>query len=209
MRALVLVDLQNDFMPGGALEVPRGDEVVATANRLARAFELVVATQDWHPPNHGSFASQHRGSQPSETIELNGLDQILWPDHCVEGTPGADFHPDLNRSLLDEIIRKGTDPGVDSYSAFFDNARRRSTGLDDLLRGREVGQLYLLGLATDYCVKFSVLDAVDLGFDTSVVVDGCRGIDLRPGDAERALDAMRAAGAKIVMSDGILAGRGS
>ncbi|MHC4199536.1 MAG: bifunctional nicotinamidase/pyrazinamidase, partial [Planctomycetota bacterium] len=131
MRALILVDLQNDFCPGGGLAVPEGDRVIPVANGLVPAFDLVVATQDWHPADHGSFASNHEGKKPGDVIDLGGLEQILWPDHCVQGTPGAEFHPDLERGRIAEVFRKGTDPAVDSYSAFFDNARRRSTGLAD------------------------------------------------------------------------------
>ena len=201
MRALIVVDLQNDFMPGGALAVPEGDAVVPVANRVASNFDLVVASQDWHPANHGSFASQHPGSKPGGRIELNGLDQVLWPDHCVEGTDGAAFHRDLSTDRFAQVFRKGTDPGIDSYSTFFDNAHRRSTGMADYLRGRGVEEVYLLGLATDYCVKFSALDAVDCGFKARVIEDGCRGIDLHPGDVHKAIEEMRQAGVEIVTSD--------
>jgi nicotinamidase/pyrazinamidase len=200
MQALVLVDLQNDFCPGGALAVPDGDRVIPLVNRLQRGFPLVVATQDWHPPDHGSFAASHRGKRPGEVIELAGLEQILWPVHCVAGTPGAALHPDLACERIAHLIRKGTERDLDSYSALFDNAKRRSTGLAEYLRQRNVGEIYLCGLATEYCVKFSALDAVTLGFRTHVVADACRGIDLRPGDAARALDDMRAAGVDVVQS---------
>lgn len=195
MTALLLVDLQNDFMPGGALAVPQGDEVVEVANRLTPEYNLVVATQDWHPANHGGFASQHPGKKPGDTIDLHGVEQILWPDHCVQGAPGASFHSALDVARIQHVVRKGTAAAVDSYSAFFDNARRNSTGLADLLHGRGVGELHVMGLATDYCVLFSVLDALDLGFRVRVIPEGCRGIDLHPGDVDRALEKMRAAGA--------------
>ncbi len=195
MIALLLVDLQNDFMPGGALAVPQGDEVVDVANRLTPDHDLVVATQDWHPADHRGFASQHPGKKPGDTIDLHGVDQILWPDHCIQRTPGASFHSALDIAHVQHVIRKGTDAAVDSYSAFFDNARRKSTGLADLLRGRGVDELHVMGLATDYCVLFSVLDALDLGFRVRVIPEGCRGIDLNPGDVDRALEKMRAAGA--------------
>ena len=201
MRALIVVDLQNDFMPGGALAVPSGDEVVVIANRLMSRFSLVLATQDWHPPNHGSFASQHVGCKPGDVIELGGLRQVLWPDHCVQDTLGAEFHPDLSRVAIDKIFQKGVDPEIDSYSTFFDNAHRRSTGLGDYLREQSIDEVYLLGLATDYCVKFSALDAVTEGFRTVVVEDGCRGIDLNAGDIDRAFQEMREAGAQILTSD--------
>jgi nicotinamidase/pyrazinamidase len=199
-RALVLVDLQYDFMPGGALAVPHGDETVPVAQRLMPKFATVVATQDWHPPNHGSFAVNHPGRKPYEVIELGGLPQVLWPVHCVQGSHGAELHADLDRSRITEVFRKGTDPEIDSYSGFFDNGHRKSTGLDDWLRRRGITELYVLGLATDYCVKFTTLDACALGYSVTLVVDGCRGIDLKPGDIDRAIDEMRAAGAKILES---------
>ena len=200
MSALILVDLQNDFMPGGALAVPDGDAVIPVANRLARSFGLVVATQDWHPPGHGSFASQHTGKTPGDTVELDGLRQELWPDHCVQGTPGAELHADLDASRIRRVFQKGTDPRIDSYSTFFDNAHRKSTGLADYLKEKGVSEVDLMGLATDFCVKFSVLDAVELGFQVRVIQDGCRGIDLQAGDVSRAIDEMKTAGAVIVSS---------
>ena len=200
MSALILVDLQNDFMPGGALAVPDGDAVIAVANRLVQSFDLVVATQDWHPPGHGSFASQHRGKNPGDTVELDGLRQELWPDHCVQGTSGAELHADLDVRRITRVFQKGTDSRIDSYSTFFDNAHRKSTGLADYLKQKGVSEVYLMGLATDYCVKFSVLDAVELGFQANVIQDGCRGIDLQAGDVSKAIDEMKTAGAVIVSS---------
>jgi nicotinamidase/pyrazinamidase len=201
-QALILVDLQNDFMPGGALAVREGDLVVPVANALRARFDLVVATQDWHPPNHGSFASNHPGAKPGDLGELGGLPQVYWPDHCVQGTHGSWFHRDLDLSGV-TIFRKGTDPGIDSYSAIYDNGHRKATGLGDFLRGHEVRETVILGLATDYCVKFTVRDARQLGFEVVVVEDGCRGVDLVSGDSERAFDAMRAAGARILRSQGV------
>lgn len=201
MDALLVVDVQNDFAPWGALPVPRGDEVVPVANRLIPQFELVVATKDWHPPDHGSFASQHPGRKPFDVIDLAGLEQILWPDHCVQGTPGAEFIAGLQTDSIDRVFYKGIDRQVDSYSGFFDNARRRSTGLDRYLAERSVDRIFIAGLATDYCVKFTALDARSLGLDTHVVLDGCRGIDAQPGDVDAALDEMRRAGVQIVRSD--------
>ena len=198
MDCLLLVDLQNDFMPGGALAVPSGHEVVPVANQLAARFEFVVASQDWHPPQHESFASQHSGRNVGETMQLRGITQVLWPDHCVQGTFGAEFYQGLDQSQVSEVVQKGTDPGIDSYSAFFDNARLRSTGLGNRLREREVDTVYLLGLATDYCVKFSALDAVSLGFRAKVVPEGCRGIELAAGDVKRAWEELRSAGVDIV-----------
>jgi len=200
MRALILVDLQNDFVPGGALPVPGGDEVVPAANRLQEKFELVVATQDWHPPDHGSFAANHPGKNPGDVVELNGLEQILWPVHCVRETEGAAFVPGLNTERIERVFRKGTDPGIDSYSGFFDNGHRKDTGLGDYLRSRDVTEVYVLGLATDYCVKFTALDARMLGFDTFLVEDACRGVNLNPGDVEKAVAEMRSAGVVVVGS---------
>ncbi|MBN2023159.1 MAG: bifunctional nicotinamidase/pyrazinamidase [Pirellulales bacterium] len=200
MKALVLVDIQNDFLPGGALVVRQGDEVVPVANRLMRAFELVVATKDWHPADHLSFASQHPGRRVGDAIDLEGLPQVLWPDHCVADTPGAELAAGLDRTRIHRVFEKGTDRTVDSYSGFFDNGRRRATGLDAYLRERGVDEVFVMGLATDYCVKFTVLDAVGLDLATHVVLDGCRGVELRPGDVERAVEEMLAAGASVVQS---------
>lgn len=198
--ALILVDLQNDFLPGGALAVPDGDAVIPIANEVQRAFDLIVATQDWHPRDHGSFAANHPGKKVGDVVDLNGLSQILWPVHCVQNTRGAEFVAGLRTDRITMVFRKGTDPGIDSYSTFFDNAHRRSTGLDDYLRGHGVREVAILGLATDYCVKFSVLDARELGFDVRVIEDGCRGVNLKPSDSADAIEEMRRAGAAIVTS---------
>lgn len=199
MKALILVDIQNDFCPGGALEVADGDAVVPVANRVRReqAYDLVVATQDWHPPDHGSFAVNHPGKQPGEVIDLNGLPQILWPAHCVQGSPGAEFHPDLEVSTVDRVFRKGTDPAIDSYSGFYDNGHRKSTGMAEWLREQGVEEVYLLGLATDYCVKFTALDAVAEGFRTHLIPEGCRGVELNAGDVAAALAEMREKGVQF------------
>lgn len=203
MRALVLVDLQYDFMPGGALAVSRGDEAVPVARRLMPLFDTVVATQDWHPPKHGSFAVNHPGKQPYEMAELAGLPQVLWPAHCVQGTRGAELHADLDRARITQIFRKGTDPQIDSYSGFYDNGHRKATGLGEWLKARGIDELYVLGLATDYCVKYTTLDARQLGFAVSLVVDGCRGVELTTGDSARAIDEMRAAGANVIESSAV------
>lgn len=176
MKALLLIDIQNDFVPGGALAVSGGDAIIPLVNALQPRFELVVATQDWHPAGHGSFASSHPGRQPFEQAELHGLPQTLWPDHCVQGTPGADFHPTLDQHRIEAIFRKGTNPDIDSYSGFFDNGRRKSTGLADYLRGRGVTQLYLAGLAADYCVYFSAKDALQQGFEVFFLEEATRAI---------------------------------
>lgn len=203
MRSLILVDLQNDFLPGGALAVPHGDEVIPVANRTALKFGLVLATQDWHPPDHGSFASNHPGKKPGDVIELGGLEQVLWPDHCVQNTPGAAFPDNLEMGRVARIFKKGTDPRIDSYSGFFDNGHRQATGLADHLKGQGVEEVYLLGLATDVCVKFSALDAAEIGFDTFVIADGCRAVNLKPGDGDRAVEEMKAAGAMFLRSDDV------
>lgn len=200
MKSLILVDIQNDFIPGGALAVPFGDEVVPVANRLQKLFDLVVATQDWHPENHGSFAANHPGKNPGEVIDLNGLDQVLWPVHCVQNTTGAEFVSDLDTSSVLKVFQKGTVPELDSYSGFFDNGLRNATGLGDYLTGQGIHDVYLMGLATDYCVKFSALDAVRLGYKTYLIRDGCRGVDLVSGDVERSLSEMREAGVEVIDS---------
>ena len=197
MQALIVVDVQNDFCPGGPLAVPGGDEVVPVINDLREGFDIVVLTQDWHPPNHCSFAKVH-GKEPGETIAVNGLEQTLWPVHCVRDTPGAALHPDLIALNTDLRIRKGTDPNLDSYSAFFSNGHRKKTDLDNLLKGRDVNQVTVAGLATDVCVRATVLDACDLGYEVTVPVSGCRAVNLDPGDGERAEQEMREAGATLV-----------
>ena len=204
MRVLILVDIQNDFCPGGALAVPDGDAVVEVANRLMPRFALVVATQDAHPPEHQSFAANHPGKRPYELIDLHGLPQVLWPVHCVAGSPGAAFHPQLAAAGIHAVFPKGTDPEIDSYSGFFDNGQRKATGLEELLRARGASELYVLGLATDYCVKATALDAVRLGFRTFVVEDGCRAVNLKPEDGALALEAMRAAGVTLCQSESLV-----
>jgi len=198
-----LVDIQNDFVAGGALAVPGGDEVVPLVNRLQARFGLIAATRDWHPPDHGSFAANHSGKSPGDSVELGGLEQTLWPVHCVQNTPGADFAPGLNRDRWAKVVFKGTDATIDSYSGFYDNGHRKATGLGDYLRREGVRTVFVAGLATDYCVKFTALDAQALGFSTYMVRDCCRGVDLNPGDVERAVDEMRAAGVGIVDSAGL------
>jgi nicotinamidase/pyrazinamidase len=195
---LVIVDVQNDFCPGGNLAVPDGDKVVPVINRLRRSFQRVVATQDWHPRNHVSFASNHPGAKPFDTIREKEGEQILWPDHCVPGTPGAEFHPDLDTLRFDLIVRKGMDPTLDSYSAFFENDHKTPTGLHFYLEGLNVETVYLVGLALDVCVYFSAMDALRLGFQTFVVEDACRGIDSPAGSLNARLQEMRAAGAGIL-----------
>jgi nicotinamidase/pyrazinamidase len=197
MWALILVDIQNDFLPGGALAVPDGDAVVPVANRLIPQYDLVVATQDWHPPDHQSFASQHPGLSIGETAKVEGLEQVLWPDHCVENTRGAEFADALDTDGIDHIFRKGTDRLLDSYSGFFDNDHRKSTGLDEYFQQCGVTEVDVMGLATDYCVKFTALDATELGYKTRLIFEGVRGVDLSPGDCERAIAQMRKRGISV------------
>ena len=192
-EALIVIDVQNDFCPGGALAVDEGDQVVPVINRLMADFEHVILTQDWHPADHSSFASQHKGRAPFEDVEMEYGPQRLWPDHCVIGTPGADFHPDLDTDRAELIIRKGFRRAIDSYSAFFENDHTTPTGLSGYLRERGIAQVTLAGLATDFCVAYSALDAVRQGFAAKVVLDGSRGIDLH-GSMATMTDAMRAAG---------------
>lgn len=200
MRALVLVDIQNDFVPGGALAVPRGDEVVAVAQAVQKKFELVIATQDWHPAGHGSFAASHSGRKPGEVIELHGLQQILWPMHCVQNSSGAEFVKGIESIPVARVFQKGTDPAIDSYSGFFDNGHRKATGLGDFLKSRKVDEVYVMGLATDYCVKFTALDARAQGFKTFLIEDGCRGVELKAGDCGRAIEEMKKAGVVPIQS---------
>ena len=195
MRALVLVDLQYDFMPGGALAVAHGDEVVAVATRLIPQFEIVIATQDWHPRDHKSFAANNPGANVGELRELNGQPQVMWPAHCVQGTRGAELHEDLDG--ITQVFQKGTNAEIDSYSGFFDNGHKKATGLEGWLREQGVTDLTVLGLATDYCVKYTVLDALHLGFSVTLVREGCRAVNLAPGDGEAAIAEMGAAGAEI------------
>ena len=177
MKALLLIDIQNDFLPGGSLAVPNGDKIISVANQIHPLFEIVVATQDWHPTNHKSFASNHEGKNVFEKTDLNGLEQVLWPDHCVQGSVGAEFSPHLNLDKVEAIFRKGTDPEIDSYSGFFDNGHRKTTALAEYLRGKQVHQVYILGLAGDYCVYYTAKDALELGFETCLVEDGIRSIN--------------------------------
>ena len=200
MNSLIVVDLQHDFCPGGALAVAQGDAVVPVIDRILPAFDCVVATQDWHPANHASFAVNHAGAQVGDVIEVGGVPQVLWPAHCVQNTRGAAFHRQFDTSGLDAVFQKGLDPEIDSYSGFFDNGHRRSTGLADYLNGRGIGTVYLCGLATDYCVQATALDALALGFETFVIADACRGVNLQAGDDARALAQIAQAGGKIISS---------
>ncbi len=199
---LLVIDVQNDFCPGGGLAVPEGDRVVPVINRIAPAFGQVVLTQDWHPPGHQSFASSHPGRQPFETIEVAYGPQTLWPDHCVQGTPGAEFHAYLETTRAELIIRKGYRTEIDSYSAFFENDHETATGLSGYLRDRGLGRAFICGLATDYCVRFSAVDAATAGLDVVVIEDACRGIDL-DGSLAATRDAMTQAGVRFIDSSAL------
>lgn len=204
-KALLIVDVQNDFLPNGALHVPQGDEVIPVINKLMRhPFDCVVASRDYHPKDHSSFASQYSGKVPGEEIQLNGISQILWPKHCVQGTQGSEFAPELDQSRIDHVVLKGTNRDHDSYSTFFDNEHLQSTGLDGYLKDENIEALYLTGLATDYCVQFSALDALALGYKVYVVRDACRGVELHTGDVEKAFARMEAAGAVLIDSDSMI-----
>lgn len=204
MKALLIIDMQNDFAPGGPLAVPEADLLIEPINALIKKFSLVIATQDWHPKEHMSFATQHAGKKPGELIELEGAEQILWPEHCVQNTLGAEFVPGLEIAEFNKIIRKGTNPLIDSYSAFFDNAHEQKTELDTFLHSREVQHLYICGVATEYCVLFSVLDAIALGYRVTLIIDACKGIELQQGDVARAIDQMEKKGAEIAFVEELL-----
>ncbi len=195
---LLIIDVQNDFCPGGSLAVDGGDDVVPVINRLQDHFDNIVLTQDWHPTDHTSFASGHAKKKPFESVTVAYGDQTLWPDHCIQGTPGADFHPDLNRDQAQLTIRKGFRAAVDSYSAFFENDRTTPTGLTGYLRERGIDRVFLTGLATDVCVRFSAMDARNHGFDTVLILDGCRGLDEKT--VNEALTAMKEAGVRVIES---------
>ncbi len=201
VQALVIVDVQNDFLPGGALAVQEGNQIIPRINELVKLpFDVIVATKDWHPANHGSFAS-NQGKLVGEVIMLNGIQQILWPAHCVQGSYGSELSHDLDTSHFEKIFYKGVDQGIDSYSCFFDNGHRQSTGMEDYMKKKHVNKVYIAGLATDYCVKYSVFDALQLGFDTYVIEDVCRGVDIQANDCRLAIEEMKKGGAHIIKSD--------
>lgn len=203
MHALLIVDVQNDFCPGGALEVPNGDQIVPVINRLSKHFDHVIQTQDWHPKGHSSFASSHPGKDPFSVIDMPYGEQVLWPDHCVQGSEGAEFHPGLETVRTQLVIRKGFRKEIDSYSAFYENDNQTPTGLAGYLRERGIDTLYACGLATDFCVKWSVLDGLKEGFDVTVIEDAVKGIDME-GSVAAAWEEMEEAGAEQVNSDDLL-----
>ena len=201
MKALIVVDVQNDFLPGGSLAVTDGDIIIPVINRLFPLFDLAVATQDWHPAHHESFASNNPDGQIGEVVDLHGLPQVLWPDHCVQHTWGSEFSVALDSKSISKIFRKGTDPTVDSYSGFFDNGKKQDTGLNAYLKSKGVDQVYLVGLATDYCVKYTAIDAVELGYKTTVITDAVKAVNLQITDQENAINKMIEAGVQIKSSN--------
>lgn len=202
MRALIIVDIQNDFVTGGKLEVPNGEQIIPLVNTLSQNFKLVVATQDWHPQQHKSFASNHPGRNAFDVIKLGGLDQVLWPDHCVQASRGAEFHPLLVTHHVEAIFRKGMDPEIDSYSGFYDNGHKKSTGLSGYLKERKVESVYVCGLAADYCVSFTVRDALQLGFKTFLLEDATRAIN--NDGFEKAKHEILSLGGIVMNSDDLL-----
>jgi len=201
MNALIVVDVQNDFLPGGALAVKEGDAIIPVVNNLQNKFDLVVATQDWHPFDHKSFASSHPGKNIFEEINLDGLPQVLWPDHCIQETIGAQFSSLLHTRKIEAIFRKGMDKNIDSYSGFFDNGKKKSTGMGAYLKGREITHIYVAGLAADYCVNFTALDGLELGFESTIITDATRAIDLE--NLKKVLKDFKEKGGKEIRSEEI------
>ena len=194
MNALIIVDVQNDFLPGGALAVNEGDTIIPVINKLQNKFDLVVATQDWHPENHKSFASSHEGKKVFEEIDLDGSPQVLWPNHCVQATPGAAFYSALDQKNIEAIFRKGMEKEIDSYSGFFDNGKKKATGMGDYLKGHGVSSIFVCGLAADYCVYFTALDGLELGFQSTIITDATRAIN--PHDFAHKLEIFKSRGGK-------------
>ncbi|MCH7401944.1 bifunctional nicotinamidase/pyrazinamidase [Belliella kenyensis] len=201
MRGLIIVDVQNDFLPGGALAVDEGDQIIPIINQLQSRFDFIIATQDWHPENHGSFAANHPNKNPGEFVILEGVQQILWPVHCVQGTFGSEFHQDLNQEKWQAVFKKGMNPLVDSYSGFFDNNKKGDTGLSKFLKDHGVEEIFVCGLAEDYCVKFTVLDGLNEGFKVHLILDATKAVNLHPDDFAKAMIEMENAGAIITHSD--------
>ncbi len=198
MKALLLVDIQNDFIPGGSLAVPDGNGIISIVNYLQQQFDVVASTQDWHPENHKSFAGNHKDKKPFDIIELNGLEQVLWPDHCLQGTKGAEFSKELNLNKVEAIFRKGTDPEIDSYSGFYDNGHRKTTGLANYLNGKQVTEVYIAGLAADYCVYYTAKDSLLQGFTTYIIEDAVRAINVE--GFKKAKEDILIKGGKIINS---------
>ena len=204
MKALIVVDIQNDFLPGGSLAVTDGDSIIPIVNALLKYFYFVVATQDWHPIDHESYASRHPDKKPGDKIVLHGLDQVLWPDHCIQQTTGAEFSDRLDISQFNKIFQKGTDIHIDSYSGFFDNGKKKDTGLNDYLIKIGVDEVFIVGLATDYCVKYTAIDAIGLGFKTNVIIDATRAVNIEKGDYEKSMAEMELLGIRLIQSQEIL-----
>ncbi len=204
MQALIVVDMQKDFMPGGPLGTPGGDEIIPIINQMMDKFPIVLATNDWHPKGHVSFAASHPGKKVGDRIQVGEIEQILWPVHCVQETEGAEFAKGLHTEKIKEVFYKGTDLRVDSYSTFFDNAHLRKTGLEEYLKKQGIQKIVLVGVATEYCVLFSTWDALALGFEVMVIRDGCKAINLQPEDEKNALEKMKKEGANIVMAKEVL-----
>jgi len=196
--ALIIVDVQNDFLTKGALEVKNSDEIISVINTLQKKFNTIIATQDWHPNNHKSFASQHVNNDVGDFIELNGIQQILWPDHCIENTFGSQISDKLNKDNIEKIIKKGNNKEIDSYSGFFENDKKTKTELDDYLKLKKIDTLYICGLATDYCVKFTAIDATKLGYKTYLIMDACKGVNINEIDTEIAIEEMKKNGVSII-----------
>lgn len=201
MKALIIVDIQNDFLPGGALAVQNGDAVIPVINKLQSQFDLVVATQDWHPADHKSFASMHPGKKIFDEIKLNGLPQVLWPDHCVQETEGAEFSSMLDTKKIEAIFRKGMDNNIDSYSGFFDNGKKKATGMGAYLKGRGITSIYVCGLAADYCVNFTALDGLELGFDSTIITDAT--LPINEGNFKKIIEDFKSTGGQETRSGGI------
>jgi nicotinamidase/pyrazinamidase len=204
MKALLLVDLQNDLLPGGAIPVPQGDAILPLVNQLQGAFRLVVATQDWHPPNHKSFAVHHPGRKPGDTVVLKKVPHRLWSAHCVQTTRGAELAPGLMMNRVNRVFRRGTEPELDGYSAYFDNGHTRATGLSDYFRDKRVTDVYVAGLGTEDCIKATVMDSISFGLNTFVIEDACRGWNFQPDDSRSALNEMKQAGASVIHSREVL-----
>ena len=196
MKTLVLVDIQNDFLKGGSLAVPEGEKIIKPINKIIKQYDLVIATKDWHPKNHISFASNHSDKKIGDIINVNGIDQVLWPDHCIQNSYGSDFPEQLDISKLAKVVYKGSNANIDSYSGFFDNGNFRSTGLSDYLKSKNINKIDYVGLATDYCLKYTALDSVSEGFKTRVLVDCIRGIDKK--GSELALNKMNSKGVELI-----------
>ncbi len=201
--ALIIVDVQLDFCPGGSLEVKEGDKIIPVINNISESFYKVVATQDWHPADHISFAKNHPGKELFSTVEIDGIEQTLWPEHCVQGSRGAEFHPDLNLNPVDLIIRKGNNKRIDSYSAFFENDHKTPTGLEYYLKGFNIKRIFVCGLATDYCVFYTAMDAQYLGFQTFVIEDASKGVDFPEGNIKASIEKMKKGGVRLIKSEDI------